>query len=197
MVQFVDESKAFVLPYGRYLGVQEDKSIIQVSPNAYRDADPKWDGVIKAIAEAPSLDHFTQTLRRAGVTDTEKYIENLIANSLMSIIDLSGENSSLQPIYDWTLYPTLNYKGKSKSPAISNMIQIMVTTPATKMPFNISLLTTSILAEGLDDELVLGTVAPRVITEFVHDLKMSEQELKEIFVNDLRKLFQRKGAFLG
>lgn len=196
MTTNVNDDKVYVIPYGRYLGVHNEKSIIQTSPRDYREADQKWDGVIKAIAEAPTLSQFKQTLTRAGVTDTKAYIENLIANDMMTLLDGSSEDINLFPIYEWSLYPTLNYKGRSKSPAITDMIQIMVTTPATKMPFNISLLTTSILAEGLDNELILGSVAPKILTEFTQS-SLSEPELKEIFVSDLRKLFQRKGAFLG
>lgn len=196
MATNVNNDKVYVIPYGRYLGVHDGNSIIQVSPRDYREADQKWDGVIKAIAEAPTLAQFNQTLTRAGVTDTTSYVENLIANEMMILLDGSSGDINLTPIYEWTLYPTLNYKGRSKSPAMNEMIQIMVTTPATKMPFNISLLTTSILADGLDNELILGTVLPKNLTEFTSP-SLSEVELKEIFVSDLRKLFQRKGAFLG
>lgn len=196
MANTANTDKIYVIPYGRYLGVNDGKSIIQVSTQNYREADQKWDGVIKAIAEAPTLTQFNQTLSRAGVKDTKTYVDNLIANDMMMLLDGSSGDINLSPIYEWVLYPTLNYKGRSKSPAITNMIQIMVTTPATKMPFNISLLTTSILAEGLDNELILGSIAPKYFAEFTNE-EMNEAALKEIFVSDLRKLFQRKGAFLG
>lgn len=197
MEDILDNTKAFVLPYGRYLGIHNNKSILQVSSEGYREVDEKWDGILRTIAEAPSLEHFYNTLRKAGVDNVQEYVDNLINNNLLALVDMSVEFPSLNSIYSWVLYPTLNYKGPSKTPGLSNLIQIMITTEATKMPFNISLLTTSILSENLDKNEPLYKIAPKIISEFVTETGVTEKDLQNIFVEDLRKLFQRKGAFLG
>ena len=198
MDTILDDSKALVFPYGRYLGKETGKVVLQVSNDTYREMDSQWDSIIKAIADAPDVKKIKSALSAAKQPDPTKYLQNLIDNNILAVVDLGNIPFTISSIYDWVIYPTLTYEGKSKVPALSAMAQIMVSTPKMKTPFNISLFTMSVMTETTaSNGLTLGDIVPRLVAEMKVSLGMSEAELLSIFLNDLRKLIQRRGAFLG
>lgn len=198
MDTILDDSKALVFPYGRYLGKETGKVVLQVSSDTYREMDSQWDSIIKAIADAPDVKKIKSALTAAKQSDPNKYLQNLIDNNILAVVDLGNISFTINSIYEWVIYPTLNYEGQSKVPALSAMPQLMVSTPVMKSPFNISLFTMSVMTETTaSNGLPLGEIVPRLVEEMKVSLNMSEAELLNIFLNDLRKLIQRRGAFLG
>lgn len=190
-----DDNQVYVFPYGLYLGKDDTtgKTYVQTGDTEYVEVDPKWDGILKAVATVPSLTQFKETLVKAGVKNVDEYIDSLIAGEMLTLVD-AGANvtNSVANLYEWVLVPSLKYEGKSNTPSLTNMSQVNVSANGS-LPFSISYLTFTILAD--ENQRILKAVLPAKVAELESKVNMTEKELYTVFVNDVRKLVQRKAAF--
>jgi hypothetical protein len=190
--------EVFVFPYGLYLGKNEDtgKTYVQTSIEEYVEVDPKWDGVLKAIATVPTLAQFYETLAKAGVANVEEYVDILIASEMLTLVDVSDNiNSSVGNIYEWSLIPALTYEGEATTPSLHNMKQFNISTVENPLPFSVSFLTLKVLTD--EDNRILQAIIPNLVKQLSPIVEMSETELLKVFVKDVRKLIQRRAAFFS